>query len=96
MDAKTKAIVAHITMIGWIIALVLNNNEKDEMTSFYIRQVLGVFLLGLIGWFIPFGKGILSFIVFVLWLISLVSAVRGEMKPLPVIGDYFQDWFRSL
>lgn len=27
MDAKTKAIVAHLTPIGWIIALVINMGQ---------------------------------------------------------------------
>lgn len=42
MDGKTKAIVAHITWIGWIIALILNSSEKDEIASFFIRQLLGL------------------------------------------------------
>jgi hypothetical protein len=29
MDGKTKAIVAHIYWIGWVIALILNSNDKD-------------------------------------------------------------------
>ncbi len=37
MDAKTKAIVAHLTPIGWIIALVINMGQKEEMASYYIR-----------------------------------------------------------
>ena len=53
MDGKTKAIVAHITYIGWIIALVVNMNEKDEIASFYIRQLLGIYLFSLIIAFIP-------------------------------------------
>ena len=48
MDGKTRAIVAHFTIIGWIIALVINNNEeKDEFASFYIRQMLGLLLIWL-------------------------------------------------
>lgn len=30
MDSKTKAIVAHITLIGWIIALLLNQGENKD------------------------------------------------------------------
>jgi hypothetical protein len=29
MDAKTKAIIAHIPYIGWIIALVINMSQKE-------------------------------------------------------------------
>jgi hypothetical protein len=45
MDGKTKAIVAHIIWIGWLIALIVNSSQKDEITSFYIRQLLGLYFL---------------------------------------------------
>jgi uncharacterized membrane protein len=95
MDAKTKAIVAHITLIGWIIALVVNNQEKDELTSFYIRQVLGLMIIGLLG-MIPFLGFIIGIVVLIGWVISLIGAAQGEMKPIPVLGEYFQEWFSGI
>jgi len=95
MDGKTKAIVAHITLIGWIIALVLNSQEKDEYASFYIRQMLGLLIISFLG-FIPFLGIIFGIAGLVLWIISLIGAASGEMKTLPVVGQYFQDWFKSL
>ncbi|MCL1822263.1 MAG: hypothetical protein FWG22_05515 [Prolixibacteraceae bacterium] len=102
MNAKTKAIVAHITLIGWIIAFVINNSEKEELASYYIRQTLGIYLLGIacsiisvipiIGWIV----GIVgSLVTFVFWIMSLIWAINGEMKPVPWLGGYFQDWFKS-
>ena len=49
MKPKTIAIVAYLTIIGWIIALVMNNNNKSEFASFHIRQSLGIILLGVAG-----------------------------------------------
>ena len=95
MDGKTKAIVAHITVIGWIIALVLNSQQRDEITSFYIRQVLGIWVVGLIA-FLPGIRGIIYVICFIMWIISLITALSGEEKPIPVIGEYFQDWFKGI
>ena len=95
MDAKTKAILAHFTIIGWIIALVANGNQKDAFTSFYIRQTLGLMLLGLLTG-IRFLTYILGVILLILWIISLVGAIQGEERPVPVIGEYFQDWFSGL
>jgi hypothetical protein len=43
MDAKTKAIVSHLFVIGWIIALILNSSKKEELASYYIRQNLGIY-----------------------------------------------------
>lgn len=96
MDGKTKAIVAHITLIGWIIALVLNSSEKDEFASYYIRQLIGLYLVGIICSFIPVIGWIISIVVFIFWILSLIGAIQGEMKESPVVGKYFQDWFKSL
>jgi uncharacterized membrane protein len=95
MDGKTKAIVAHITIIGWIVALVLNSSEKDEFASYYIRQLLGIYLMGIVLSFIPYIGWIISIVVFVFWLLSLIGAVQGERKETPFVGQYFQDWFKG-
>jgi uncharacterized membrane protein len=96
MDGKTKAIVAHITLIGWIIALVLNGQEKDEYAAFYIRQMLGLIIISVVGSFIPFVNFVLWIAVLVFWIMSLISAANGEMKPLPLLGEQFQQWFKGI
>ncbi|HYQ57802.1 MAG TPA: hypothetical protein VEP89_10710, partial [Draconibacterium sp.] len=74
MDGKTKAIVAHIYWIGWVIALILNSSEKDELTSFYLRQLLGLFLLSIVLMFIPIIGWIANLVILVFWIISLIGA----------------------
>ncbi|MDR2910796.1 MAG: hypothetical protein LBV47_05480 [Bacteroidales bacterium] len=96
MNGKTKAIVAHITLIGWIIALILNNGEKDEFASYYIRQVLGIMLLGTILSVIPYIDTAGVIISFILWLLSLLGAIQEEEKETPVVGKYFQEWFKGV
>jgi uncharacterized membrane protein len=95
MDGKTKAIVAHITLIGWIIALVLNSQEKDEFASFYIRQMLGLIILSFVS-IIPILGWIVGIAILILWILSIIGAASGEMKLTPVVGQYFQDWFKTL
>ncbi len=103
-DPKIIAIISYITIIGWLIALILNSSNRSSLGSFHVRQALGIFLLGFVssfvmriipvlGW-IAGGAGLL--LVLALWLIGLVSAVNGEEKTVPVLGEQFQDWFRSL
>jgi uncharacterized membrane protein len=96
MDGKTKAIVAHITWVGWLIALIINSSQKDEITSFYIRQLLGIYLFSLVITFIPFVNFVGWILAFIFWILSLIRAINGEMKETPVIGRYFQDWFKGL
>lgn len=102
MDAKSKAIISHLFGIGWIIALIVNMNNKEEYASYYIRQNLGIIIisialsvinvipiLGQIIWVIG------GLLVFVFWLMSLIWSIQGEMKPVPLLGEKFQEWFRG-
>lgn len=92
MTGKTKAIVAHIFLIGWIIAFVINLNNKDEITSFYLRQTLVLHLIIVIGW-IPVLGNLLALAALVLLVISVLSAIQEETKEVPFAGKYFQEWF---
>lgn len=96
MDGRTKAIVAHIYWIGWIIALVVNSNDKDELASFYIRQMLGLWIFSTVISFIPFLNVIGWLLTVAFWIISLIGAINGEQKEIPWVGEYFQDWFKAL
>ncbi len=95
-DGKNVAIIAHITLIGWIIALVMNNGAKSELGSFYIRQMLGLMLFAIVLSFIPIVGWILNLGMLVLWIISLIGALGGEKKLTPGIGQFFQDWFKGI
>ena len=102
-DPKVIAIVAYLTLIGWLVALVLQNNNKNELSSFHLRQALGIFLLvmvssfvmvvPLLGWL----AGMAGYIVaFVMWIIGLLGAINAEQKLSPILGDKFQEWFKAL
>lgn len=95
-NGKNIAIIAHITLIGWIIALVMNNSNKSEIGSFYIRQMLGLLILSFVLWFIPVIGWILNLLIIVLWIMSLIGALSGEKKLTPVLGEHFQNWFKGL
>jgi hypothetical protein len=95
MDARTKSIVAHLTPIGWIVALIMNSSNKEEFTSFYLRQTLGIYLASMVLSWIPFFGWLAGIIVFAFWILSFVYAIQGQTKIIP-LGEYFQDWFRGL
>lgn len=95
-DGKNVAIIAHMTLIGWIIALVMNSSYKTEYGSFYIRQMLGLLLLGVLSFIpIPFVNFIIWILVIVLWVMSLISALGGTKKPVFLLGSQFQEWFKA-
>ncbi|HEX7617277.1 MAG TPA: hypothetical protein VF480_01010 [Verrucomicrobiae bacterium] len=31
--------------------------------------------------------------MFVFWILGLVAAINGEMKPMPMVGPLYQKWF---
>lgn len=95
-DGKSVAIIAHLPYVGWIIALIMNSNHKTELGSFYLRQVLGFLIVGLVISVIPIINLIGGLILLIALIMSFVSALSGQMKPSFLFGKQFQDWFRGL
>ena len=100
---KTAAIISYILIIGVFIAMSMNTGEdKNSFASFHIRQSLGLSIT-----FISLGLIIsnfdslmisLSMCVFlsILWTYGIFSAINGQTKPVPLLGNYFQKWFASI
>jgi len=101
-DGKMIAIISYITVIGTLIAFIMNQNKHNYFASFHIRQAIGIFTVGLLVNFISrytnidFLDTILGIGVFVLWIIGLIGAIKGEEKVVPLLGVQFQEWFRNI
>lgn len=99
---KTAAITSYILGIGVFIAMSINSDQKNEFASFHIRQGLGLtitfFSLGLI--ISNFNTLMISvpmwIFISVLWTYGLFSAIKGDTKPVPLLGVYFQKWLHSI
>jgi len=94
-DGKTIAIVSYITWIGWIIALIMNNDKKNDFARFHIRQSLIIMIGSLLTW-IRYVGWIWGIFLLVLWIIGLIAAINGEKKQVPVLGALAQDWFKGI
>ncbi|MDA9262307.1 hypothetical protein N9P55_00905 [bacterium] len=94
-ESKTIAIISHITIIGWIIAVVMNSNNKTEFASFYIRQTLLLNLVLGLGLTSFIGK-LIAIVALVFIILSLLSALGGSKTESPFFGNYFQNWFKGL
>lgn len=99
---KNAAIVAYLTIIGAVIAIFMNNENKSAFASFHIRQALGIFLtfflLGYpIGYFDSWMISSAFYIFFfILWIYGFLAALNGEEKKVPLVGDFYQNLFKSL
>ena len=101
-EGKITAITSYVLIVGVLIAMSMNNESKNPFASFHIRQALGISLT-----FISLGLIISNFdslmisapmwiFVSVLWSYGIFSAINGTTKPLPLLGNYFQKWFKSI
>jgi uncharacterized membrane protein len=100
---KTIAILAYITLIGWIVVVVMNNEKKDDFASFHIRQMLGIGCTSLVlaalnvvpilGW-TAYVLGMVFLLI--LWISGLINALTGKEKPVPLLGIKYQEWFKDV
>ena len=81
----TVGLVAYLTLIGFIIALVLNNDKKGEekaFGAFHLRQSIGLMLTALA---LMIGMMILSMILFVI-SIKFGIMLTGILYPIIYLG----------
>jgi hypothetical protein len=95
-SGKTIAIIAHVTIIGYIIALIMHNNNKTEIGSFYLRQLLGLWIAVIVLGIIPVVGCFAAPLGLVFVILSLIGAIKEEMKPVAGVGGMFQDWFKNI
>lgn len=108
-EDKTVAILAYITLIGFIIAIVMHGSNKTKLGSYHLKQALGLVITGVASWlmimfiaFIPVVNLILILLSPILWLgilvlviLGIMNAANGVEKPLPVVGPMFEKWFAN-
>lgn len=82
MDAKTTGIVAYLTWIGFLVALLAGDKEGAK---FHINQALVILLFSLLS-FIPLLGWIWSIFIAVCWFIGFIAAINGEEKEIPLLG----------
>lgn len=99
---KTTATVAYLTIFGTIIAFFMNFEERNDYAYFHIRQAMGLFAtFFFISLFIGYFDSVMisaSFYVFfiVLWFYGFMSALNNSMKPVPLLGDFYQKLFKMV
>ncbi|WKZ67663.1 MAG: hypothetical protein QY325_06975 [Flavobacteriales bacterium] len=99
-DDKTVAIVAYLSLIGFVVALVLHNQRKSALGAYHLRQALGIVvcsvvmsILGIIPFVGCLVLPVLGIGILVMWIMGIVAAANAEMKPVPLLGERFQEWF---
>jgi uncharacterized membrane protein len=110
-NGKITAILSYMTLVGWVVALVMHKSQKTTLGAYHLRQSLLLFLgvifafaaitfvavVPLLGWLISIlAIPVVGIGSLILWVMGLVAAVNGELKPIPVIGEKAQEVFKGL
>ncbi len=84
---------------------LLTDAKDDPFVKYHVKQGLLLLILGIIVSIfnsiigrIPFIGWIVSFVLgvgmFVLWLLGLMNALNGKQEPVPVVGQYAEEFFK--
>jgi len=106
-QSRLIATVSYITLVGWVIALILRQNEnpKSELGLFHLRQAFGLMVLSfaasiskIILASISLGLlgNIIGLVFIAFWLIGLIGAIQGRFTKVPFIGIWMQENFRFI
>ncbi|NLR60772.1 DUF4870 domain-containing protein [Chitinophaga polysaccharea] len=108
MKTNQWAMIAYITIIGWIIAFVKSKEERSALVSYHLEQALGLAIASIV-WSIAVGiviavlpaalSGVLAiagFLPIIFMIFGIINANNGVQKPIPVIGKMFENKFAFL
>jgi len=94
--ASTKGKNTGMAVLAYIIFFIplLTDAKKDPFVKYHVKQGLVLFIgwvvIAMLGWFLPWGfwwlERLLDLGLFILMIMGIIAASKGEQKPLPVIG----------
>jgi uncharacterized membrane protein len=96
--------MAAIAYILFFVPL-LTDSKDDPFVKFHVKQGLLLLIVSVIvsifnsvigripfiGWLVALVLGVG---LFALWLIGIMNALNGKMEPLPVIGQYAEQYLK--
>jgi uncharacterized membrane protein len=103
LSENTAAALSYLTFIPAIIFLVMEPYNKSQFVRFHAFQCIAfcvvsfvlhfvLIFIPIVGWIL---SALLSLLFFVVWIITILKASKGEWFKLPVIGDFAMNQARS-
>jgi len=106
MTNRTMAIVAYITIIGWIVAYLSyrKSDDKSPLVKYHLTQSIGIILFSIV---LSIVSGVLvgilpslatlfyiiSLCPFILMLMGIITASNEAQRPIPLIGKLVEGKF---
>jgi len=88
-SGKGMAIVAYLI---FFVPLIMDDARKNKFVMFHTEQAILLLILNIIALIITMvtcGIGVVFYIpVLIFYVLGIINAVKGEAKPLPLIGQF--------
>ncbi|AEH06946.1 DUF4870 domain-containing protein [Methanothermococcus okinawensis] len=91
LDENIEGLLCYV--LGWITGIIFLLIEKDsKFVKFHAMQSLITFLsLSILAYILGYISGALAWLVnilsFILWILGMYKAYKGEMYKFPIFGD---------
>jgi uncharacterized membrane protein len=107
VEGRAIAVLSYVLLFGMVpyffLPLIWRNNE---FSLYHAKQchAIWVVMLALLVIAVPLMAICIGFIiatvtiigVLVLCIMGIINAVHGEAKPLPIVGKWGEEWFKSV
>lgn len=91
------ALLVYLLSIVGVIIVYFTDKKKNDFVMYHTKQSIALFIISVLislvggvipvlGWFLIMPLGYLF--VVILWVLGILNALKGERKPLPLIGEY--------
>lgn len=87
---RVLAVVSYFTLVGWFIALMMNEKEQCTLVKFHLRQSLGLIITGAVLMLIPLIGWCLNVVLLAAWFVGVISALKQQEYLIPFLGEFYQ------
>ncbi len=88
-SGKTMAIIAYLI---FFIPLLMDDMRNNKFVMYHTEQAIALFILNIVLGIVATITCGIGLILYIAWLVFLImgimNASKGEIKPLPLIGQF--------
>lgn len=101
ISAKKKAIIGYITIIGLLVAMSMNSDNKDAFTTRHLQNMFGITVIWIssqvLGYYVnPYLGDALWLLSIILLISQLIRAKKNKDPNILFLSCKFQQWFTFL
>ena len=89
-NAKLFAVMAYFPFL-WLAGMFVEPDKDDPLVRYHVNQGIILTILYAVVWVLTklfFLFGLLYALVLALFILGVINAASGQMRPLPIIGNF--------